>query len=158
LHRADHRHELAGEAVHGERLDHVGVDAGLQRAAHGRRIRLGRQHHERRLRIARVVAHPVQQVQAAHHRHAPVADDDVDGLLAHEVLRGLAVLGLEHVGKAEFIQDLAHGGADQEIVVDDQDGSGLVHIFLIMNAASVAMNAARTNHQAACMHECACLY
>mgnify|MGYP007070999652 CR=1 FL=1 len=61
-------------------------------------------------------AHLLDELDAIHHRHVDVGDDDVDGLAGEDVEPLLAVLGLQHL----------EPGIGQGVAQHREDGAGVI--------------------------------
>src|SRR5205085_11164514 len=116
--RADEQQlDLQGVVI--ERLHHVFVRPRGDRLADVRDIVLGGAEDDLGLVAAGLLAQRDDELDAAHHRHVPVEQDQVGHRLGALAERVLAVFGLAYL-ETETLDDMARNLADYARVIDDQ--------------------------------------
>src|SRR3954464_795967 len=78
------------------------------------------EHDERNERRPQAFAHLLAQLEAVHHRHVDVGNDEIGPVNLHFVERFAAVAGFEDLA-ADLAQDDPDYFADRRVVVDDQN-------------------------------------
>src|SRR3546814_770400 len=104
-----------------ERLDHVIVDAGLDRRLDHFGVALAGCHDERHALGQRIAADGLQQGQAVHPVHVPVGDDQVELVRADGNQSFGAALGFDNILDADLLQAIAGNAAHAHLVVDNQN-------------------------------------